>query len=41
MASAVKCGQMVQDMKDIGKVTKPMDKESSCMPTEIYMKVNG
>ena len=41
MASAVKCGQMVQDMKDIGKVTKPMDKESSCMPMGTSMKDSG
>ena len=41
MALVVKCGQMDQDTKDIGKVIKLMDKESSSMLTVTYMKVSG
>jgi hypothetical protein len=34
-------GQMVQDMKDIGKITKLMAKACFIMLMEIYSKVNG
>ena len=34
-------GQMVQNMKDSGKITKLMDKELSGMFMETNMKANG
>jgi hypothetical protein len=36
-----KCGQMVQDIKEIGKIIKLMVKENLFMLMEIFIKVNG
>ena len=38
---ASKNGQMVQDMMDPGRMTRPMAKENLSMLTEIYMKDGG
>jgi len=41
MAMALKSGQMVLDMRAIGKQTRLTDKENLFMLTETFTKVNG
>ena len=41
MDMAHKCGLMDQDMKEVGRMIRPMDKVNWFMPTVMFMRVCG
>ena len=41
MDLGIRCGQTALDMKEHGKVEKPVVRENSFMQMEMYMKENG